>query len=256
MLKIRVIPTLLWKNYGLVKGVGFNSWRRVGSVIPAIKVYNSRDVDELFLFDITATEEKREPDNKSMKDFAIECSVPFTVGGGINKLSQIEHLLKSGADKISINSYSYTRPEIIKEASNMFGSQCVVASIDAKKNTDGQYYCYSDCGKKNTEKKPDEWAKELEQLGCGEILITSINLDGTRKGYDIKLISTVVKAVSVPVIASGGAGNYDHMVYAIRDGGASAVAAASMFHFTDQTPLKAKKKLNESGIPVRDCYRM
>jgi cyclase len=254
MLKIRVIPTLLWKNYSLVKGVGFDSWRRVGSVIPAIKVYNSRDVDELFLFDITATSENREPDDKSIKDFAMECSVPFTVGGGINKLSQIEYLLHSGADKVSINSYSYNRPDIIKESSNTFGSQCIVASIDVKKNTDGQYHCYSNCGKKNTGKKPIEWAKELEQLGCGEILLTSINLDGTRNGYDINLISMITKAVSVPVIASGGAGNYNHMVSAIKDGGASAVAAASIFHFTEKTPLEAKKKMKECGIPVRDYF--
>ena len=256
MLKIRVIPTLLWKNYGLVKGIGFDDQRRVGSVLPAIKVYNSRDVDELFLFDITATNENREPDDKSIKEFAMECTVPFTVGGGINKLSQIEYLLHSGADKISINSYSYNHPKIIKEASNTFGSQCVVASIDIKKNTDGQYYCYSNCGKKNTNKKPIEWAKELEQLGCGEILLTSIDLDGTRNGYDIKLISMVTKAVTVPVIASGGAGNYNHFVSAIKDGGASAVAAASMFHFTEKTPQEAKKKLNENGIPVRDCFKI
>ena len=145
---------------------------------------------------------------------------------------------------------------IVKEASNTFGSQCVVASIDVKKNTDGQYYCYSNCGKKNTNKKPIEWAKELEQLGCGEILLTSIDLDGTRNGYDIKLISMVTKAVSVPVIVSGGAGNYNHFVSAIKDGGASAVAAASIFHFTEKTPQEVKKKLNENGIPVRDCFKI
>ena len=242
MLKTRIIPTLLWKDFGLVKGVEFNSWRRVGSVIPAIKIYNSRDVDELFLFDITATNENREPDEESIKNFAIECSVPFTIGGGIKKLSQIEYLLHSGADKISINSYSYTNPNIIKEASGVFGSQCIVASIDVKKESDGKYYCYSNSGKQNTNKNPVEWAKQLEQLGCGEILLTSINLDGTRNGYDINLISMITKAVSVPVIVSGGAGNYNHMVSAIKDGGASAVAAASIFHFTEKTPLEAKKK--------------
>jgi len=254
MLKTRVIPTLLWKDLGLVKGISFNSWRRVGAVMPAIKIYNSRDVDELILLDITATNNNREPDEEFIKSFASECFVPLTVGGGIKKLSQIEYLLSSGADKISINSYSYKDPNLIKKASNYFGSQCIISSIDYKKTDNKKYSCFSNSGTKNQYKEPVEWAKELEQLGCGEILLTSIDLDGSQKGYNIEIIKKVSDAVKIPVIASGGAGNYEHMISAIKDGGASAVAAASIFHFTDKTPAKAKEAMRNRNIPVRDCF--
>jgi cyclase len=256
MLKTRVIPTMLWKDLSLVKGIGFNSWRRVGSVIPAIKIYNSRDVDELILLDITATIDDREPDEESIKSFASECFVPLTIGGGIKKISQIEYLLSSGADKISINSHSYIDPMFIKNASNYFGSQCIVSSIDFKKLDSEKYACFSNSGKENMNIDPVEWAKKMEQLGCGEILLTSIDLDGSQKGYDIEIIKKVSDAVKIPVIASGGAGNYEHMISAIKDGGASAVAAASIFHFTDKTPAKAKEAMKDKNIPVRDCFKV
>lgn len=255
MLKTRVIPTLLWKDLSLVKGVSFNSWRRVGSVLPAIKIYNSRDVDELMLLDITATLNNREPDENSIKSFASECFVPFTVGGGIKKLSQIEYLLNSGADKVSINSQAYSDPSIIKYASEYFGSQCIVSSIDFKKIDENKYFCFSNSGTLNTLKDPVQWAKQMEELGCGEILLTSIDLDGSQKGYELDMIRKVSEAVSVPVIASGGAGNYDHLISAVIDGGASAVAAASIFHFTSQTPAKAKEAMKEKNIAVRDCFK-
>ena len=256
MLKTRVIPTMLWKDLSLVKGIGFNSWRRVGSVMPAVKIYNSRDVDELILLDITATIDDREPDEQSIKSFASECFVPLTIGGGIKKLSQIEYLLGSGADKISINSQSYIDPTFIKKASDYFGSQCIISSIDFKKMGDKKYSCFSNSGTKDMDKEPIEWAKKMEQLGCGEILLTSIDLDGSQKGYDIELIKKVSEAVTIPVIASGGAGNYEHMIAAIKDGGASAVAAASIFHFTDKTPAKAKEAMKSENIPVRDCFKI
>lgn len=253
MLKVRVIPTLLWKNFGLVKGVGFNSWRRVGTILPAIKVYNTREVDELILVDIMATGEGRDPDYESVGEFSAECFVPLTVGGGITNLGQIRQLLRAGADKVSINTAAYATPELITEAASRFGSQCVVASVDARRHPDGKTECFSHSGAKPTGRDPADWARELEKLGAGEILLTSIDRDGTMRGYDLELIASVARAVKIPVIASGGAGSYGHMVEALRTGHASAVAAASIFHFTQQTPLEAKRHLAGCGLPVRNA---
>lgn len=254
MLKVRVIPTLLWKNFGLVKGIGFDSWRRVGPVLPAIKVYNTRDVDELVLVDITASNEANEPDYESVHDFADECFVPFTVGGGITHIDQVQRLLRAGADKISLNTAAYLQPQLVDETARRFGAQCVVASIDARRLEDGSYRCFSHAGSIATRHDPVTWARELEGRGAGEILITSIERDGTMQGYDLALVEQVARAVNLPVIASGGAGNYEHMRQAIQEAGASAVAAASIFHFTEQTPAEAKKALAAAGIPVRENY--
>ena len=251
MLKIRVIPTLLCKKFGLVKGVGFNSWRRVGSAIPAIKVYNSRDVDELILVDITASIENNKPDHESVSDFANECSVPFTIGGGITDTQQIISLLHAGADKIAINTAAYTNPDLIDAAAKLFGSQCVVVSIDAKRCANGKFRCFSHSATVDTTKSPVDWAREMAGRGAGEILLTSIDLDGTMLGYDLELIGQVSTAVDIPVIASGGAGNYAHMIEAVKNAGASAVAAASMFHFTEQTPAGAKNAMQMAGLPMR-----
>lgn len=251
MLKVRVIPTLLWKNLGLVKGVGFNSWRRVGSVLPSVKVYNLRDVDELILVDITASQDQQPPDHESVSDFSDECFVPLTVGGGINSVDHIVRLLKAGADKVCINSAAYDDASIIDRAAAHFGAQCVIASIDARQVEPGRYECFSHAGTRPTGKDPVAWARELADRGAGEILITSIDLDGTMQGYDLRLVSSIAQAVSIPVIASGGAGSYQDMVLAVKEAGASAVAAASMFHFTEQTPAEAKRHLQQAGIPVR-----
>ncbi len=250
MLKTRIIPTLLWKNYTLVKGIGFDSWRRVGTIIPAIKVYNTRQVDELIIVDIEASKENREPDYLTVSEFSAECFMPLTVGGGITQLAHIRNLLMAGADKISINSAAYTNPDLIQESANTFGSQCIVVSIDVRKEH-GKYICYSHSGTKNTGKEVVQWAKELENLGAGEILITSIENDGTMQGYDIELIKKVSDTVKIPVIAQGGAGSYDDMYQAINHGHAQAVSAASIFHFTESTPLEAKKYLASKGIAVR-----
>ena len=254
MLKVRLIPTLLWKNFGLVKGIGFDSWRRVGPVLPAIKVYNTRDVDELILVDIMACQEGHDPDHHSVSDFSEECAVPFTVGGGVRNLEQILSLLHAGADKVSINTAAYTNPKLIDNAANRFGAQCVIASIDTLRFEDGRYSCFSHSGKINTGIDPVEWAKELADRGAGEILLTSIDRDGTMLGYDLDLVESVAKAVDIPVIASGGAGNYQHMIDVIKNAGASAVAAASIFHFTEQTPACAKDAMQEAGIPVRKNF--
>lgn len=250
MLKVRVIPTLLYKEVGLVKGVGFDSWRRVDTVLPAIKVYNMREVDELIFLDIDATNMGREPDYISIKEFSKECFVPFCVGGGINNIEQIKTLLRCGADKVAINTAAYSNINLISEAANLFGIQCIVVSVDCKKDK-GEYYCYSHSGTKNTGKRVEEWVQEVEKAGAGEILITSIENDGTMEGYDLGLIERVARNVNIPVIASGGAGNYEDMRKAIQVGGASAVAAASIFHFTEQTPKEAKEYLNAVGICTR-----
>lgn len=254
MLKVRVIPTLLWKDYGLVKGIGFNSWRRVGPVLPAIKVYNARDVDELILVDITASLGVQPPDHETIADFSEECSVPLTVGGGIASLEQIVALLRAGADKVSINSTAFADPGLVDRAAARFGAQCIVVSIDARRRAGGGWGCCSHSGTCDTGREPVEWARELVARGAGEILLTSVDRDGTMSGYDLALIESVAAAVDVPVIASGGAGSYAHMVQAVRDTGASAVAAASIFHFTEQTPAGAKDALHEAGVPVRRSF--
>ena len=256
MLKIRVIPTLLWKNVGLVKGVSFNSWRRIGTLMPALKVYNTREVDELILVEISATTEGYEPDYQSIEELAAECFVPLTVGGGIRTTEHIRKLLLAGADKVCINSAAYEVPELIAQGAKRFGSQCIVVSIDARKRQDGSYECFSHSGSRSTQKEPGEWAQTVEALGAGEILITSIDKDGTMEGYDMELIKRVTDCVRIPVIASGGAGSYQDMVQAVVLGKASAIAAASIFHFTHATPLEAKQFLAHKGIAVRDIRVM
>lgn len=254
MLKVRVIPTLLWKQFGLVKGVGFDSWRRVGPVLPAVKVYNQREVDELVLVDIVAHLSSDDPDFESIDEFGQDCFVPLTVGGGITRIDQVQKLLRAGADKVSLNTSAYTRPELVTEIAMRHGAQCVVASIDVRANADRGWMCFSHAGQQATGREVCEWARELESRGAGEILITSIERDGTFQGYDLALIETVVGAVKIPVIASGGAGNYQHMVDAVTQAGASAVAAASMFHYTEQTPAGAKAALAAAGVPVRKAF--
>lgn len=250
MLKVRVIPTLLWKSPGLVKGVRFDSWRRVGALLPAVKIYNARDVDELIIADVSANRSGHPPEPSWVSSFSPYCFVPLTVGGGISQAGQIAGLLRAGADKVSIGTAAYASPQLIEEAARRFGSQCVVVSVDAIRDDDGELLCLSHSGTAATGRKPVEWAKEMRDRGAGEILLTSVDRDGTMQGYDLDLIAGVASAVDIPVIASGGAGNYRHMVEAI-EAGASAVAAASMFHFTEQTPAGAKAALAESGIAVR-----
>ena len=251
MLKIRVIPTLLWKQFGLVKGVGFDSWRRVGPVLPTIKVYNQREVDEIVLVDILAHKSDDDLDFESIEEFGQDCFVPLTVGGGVSHIDQVQRLLRSGADKVSINTAAYVRPELVSEIANRHGGQCVVASIDVRAESKGCWKCYSHAGQKSTGRNVIDWVKESVDRGAGEILITSIERDGTMQGYDLDLIEKVVRAVNIPVIASGGAGSYQHMVDAVLQAGASAVAAASIFHFTELTPAGAKAAMKVAGIPVR-----
>jgi imidazole glycerol-phosphate synthase subunit HisF len=251
MVKIRVMPTLLFKDVGLVKGVGFNSWRRTGSALQAIKVYNMRGVDEIVLVDITATKDGRPPDFAMIDDLADECFMPMTVGGGVKTSDDIGRLLSVGADKVCLNSHALATPELIAEGAKSYGSQCIVVSIDVMRKADGSTEVFSHSGTQPTGLDPVDWAKRAEALGAGEILLTSIDRDGTFSGYDIELTSNVTRAVSIPVIASGGAGNYQHMAEVLEGSGVSAVAAASIFHFTEQTPAEAKKYLASRGHHVR-----
>lgn len=234
-----------------MKGIGFNSWRRVGSLLPAIKVYNTRQVDELIIVDITASADEREPDYEVIDEIADECFVPLTVGGGVKSIEHIKKLLRAGADKVAINSSCFSNPELVSRGADLFGTQCIVVSIDVVKHADGRYECYKNSGKIPTGKNPIDWAREMELRGAGELLITSIHNDGTMKGYDIDLIKSITDTVGIPVIASGGAGKYEDMYQALTTAHASAVAAASIFHFTEQTPLEAKHYLRTKGVLVR-----
>lgn len=249
--KIRVIPTLLYKDVGLVKGVGFNSWRRVGSAMQAIKVYNIREVDELILLDITATREGRSPDFTMVDELADECFMPLTVGGGVRTIDDVQKLLRFGADKVALNTAAVENPELIRQIAQRFGTQCVVVSIDARRTSDGSYEVFTNSGANPTGQDPVSLARTVASLDAGEILLTAIDRDGTMEGYDIELIKRVSDAVNIPVIASGGAGCYEHMAQVLRQTKASAIAAASMFHFTHQTPLEAKRYLWERGFNVR-----
>jgi cyclase len=255
VLKVRVIPTLLWKQFGLVKGVGFDSWRRVGSVLPAIKVYNQREVDELVLVDIVAHMSEDELDFESIDEFGRDCFVPLTVGGGIRRIEQVQKLLRAGADKVSVNTAAYARPELVSEIAKRHGAQCVIVSIDVRGNSsEGVWRCFSHAGQQETGRNLREWAAEVEDRGAGEILVTSIERDGTLQGYDLAMVEAVAHSVKIPVIASGGAGSYQHMIDVVKKAGASAVAAASIFHFTEQTPAGAKAAMGAAGIPVRRNY--
>ncbi|MBN1800508.1 MAG: imidazole glycerol phosphate synthase subunit HisF [Candidatus Lokiarchaeota archaeon] len=251
MLKVRIMPTLLYKDTTLVKGVSFDSWRRIGYLMQAIKVYNIRQVDELVFMDITATKQSRAPDFNLVDDFADDCFMPLTVGGGIKTIDDVRKLLAKGADKVSVCTSAVINPSLISNIASEFGSQCVVVSIDVKKHENGIYEVFTESGTKPSGLDPLDFAIEMENRNAGEILLTSIDRDGTMSGYDIDLIKSVANSVSIPVIASGGAGNYQHMLEAIKIGNADAVAASSIFHFTEQTPLEAKYYLKDKGINVR-----
>jgi cyclase len=250
MLKTRIIPTLLYKNVGLVKGVGFNSWRRVGSALQSIRVYNMRGVDELIFLDIAATPDMTRPDFLQIDELADNCFMPMTVGGGVRTLEDIRDLLAVGADKVAINTAALEMPDLIRAGAAEFGSQCIVISIDVS-GKDGRNEVMSHCGTTTTGRDPVEWAKRATELGAGEILLTSIERDGAMNGYDLDLVRSVSEAVGVPVIAAGGCGTYEHMAQVLSGSRAAAVAAASMFHFTEQTPREAKKYLAERGFHVR-----
>ncbi len=247
MLKIRIMPTLLSDGTKLIKGESFDSWRGIGSPLQAVRLFNMREVDELIFLDIRATDQDRPPDFALISSLADSCFVPFAVGGGVRSMEDARGLLKAGADKVVLNSAAVENPALVSELVQQFGSQCIVVSIDVRSGKNVTIHS----GKKETDKNVIEFAKEVEKAGAGEILLTSVERDGTMQGYDLPLIKSVSDAVSIPVIASGGAGTYEHMAQALKEGGASAIASSSMYHFTGQTPLLAKQYLHDLGFKVR-----
>jgi cyclase len=249
-LKTRLIPIILFSDYKAVKTIQFANPRNVGSPVSNVKIYSRQKVDELIFLDINAYKENRGPFFEIVEDVIEESFMPLTIGGGIQNLNDIERLLKLGADKVSINTYS-VKPDLIKDSANAFGSQCIVVSVDVKKNSDGRYEVYVGCGKKGTGQSPVSFCKRMQDSGAGEILFTSIDHEGLMKGYDLQLIRLVAEAVTIPVIANGGAGNSQHFVDAVVEGDASAVAASSLFHFTDQSPVAARIYMREKGLNVR-----
>lgn len=252
MLKTRIIPILLFKNpeIGLVKSIQFNRMRTVGNPVNAARVYNSRNVDELIFLDIGARRDSRPINLRAVKEIFNECFMPLTVGGKVESLTDVRTLLLAGADKVSVNTAAIENPYLISEIATSYGNQCIVVSIDAKKTPDG-YKVFSHAGQYPTGLDPVSWAKQAEKLGAGEILINSVDRDGTMTGYDIQLVRMVAAAVKIPVIAAGGAGEPDHFVQVIKKTGVSAVAAASIFHFTQYTPQSVKLDMQTAGIPVR-----
>ena len=250
MLKIRIIPCLDVKNGRVVKGVNFVNLVDAGDPVEAAQAYDEAGADELCFLDITASHENRSILLDVVKRTAEKCFMPLTVGGGVRTNEDIKMLLDSGADKVSINTSAITNPNFIKEASEAFGSQCIVVAIDAKINNDG-WQIFTHGGREPTGLDPIDFAKKAESLGAGEILLTSMDRDGTKKGYDTALLNKITKTLEIPVIASGGVGNIDHLIDGIKEGGASAVLAASIFHFGEITIKEVKDKLSEEGLSVR-----
>ena len=249
MLKNRIIPTLLLKNMGLVKDLSFKSERRVGSVLPQVKVYNMREVDELIILDVNGSLNQNIISINEVEQFSKFNFVPLTVGGGITSLDQISVLLSKGADKVCINSSAYINKKFVKSAVKQFGSQCIVGSVDYKV-LDGKNICFSHSGQKNENLVLKDWITELIDLGIGELLLTSIFHDGKMDGFDFHTIKEISQIVDIPLIASGGASSYDDFLKCFQLG-CDAVAAASIFHFTELTPHGAKIFLKENNVPVR-----
>lgn len=231
MLRTRVIPVLLLKNAGLVKTRKFKEPKYVGDPINAVRIFNDKEVDELVFLDISATPQKKEPNFELIKDIATEAFMPFAYGGGITNLDQIEKLINLGGEKVVLNTIAVQTPDLVTKAAEIFGNQSIVVSIDVKKSLFGGKKIYTHCGEKKVAKSYIDFAKEMEQRGAGEIIINSIDNDGMMQGYDIHMIKEVSQAVTIPVVASGGAGKLDDFRKAVKEGGASAVAAGSMFVF-------------------------
>ncbi|MEI6071741.1 MAG: imidazole glycerol phosphate synthase subunit HisF [Verrucomicrobiae bacterium] len=251
MLSKRVIPCLDVTDGRVVKGTKFLELRDAGDPVECAKMYDEQGADELVFLDITASSDGRATMVSVVRRTAEQCFMPLTVGGGIRTVEDFRTMLRAGADKVSVNTSALERPELISEGARAFGSQCVVVAIDAKRDAPGRWRVHTHGGRRPTERDAVEWAVEAERLGAGEILLTSMDADGTCGGYDLALTRAVGSAVGIPVIASGGAGGLEHLADVLEKGGADAVLAASIFHFGKFTVDDAKNHLAGRGIPVR-----
>jgi cyclase len=251
MLKARVIPCLDVKDGRVVKGVNFVALRDAGDPVEQAKIYDAAGADELTFLDITASSDNRGIILDVVRATAEQCFMPLTVGGGVRSLDDIRKLLLAGADKAAMNTAAVTRRDLVKDAAEKFGSQCIVVAIDAKATAPGKWEIFTHGGREPTGLDAIDYAKEVTALGAGEILLTSMDKDGTRSGFDIALTRAISDAVSIPVIASGGVGNLDHLVAGVKAGHASAVLAASIFHFGEYTVAQAKAYMRAHGVDVR-----
>ncbi len=251
MLKTRIIPCLDVKNGRVVKGVNFVDLIDAGDPVEQAKVYDAQGADELTFLDITATSDNRETIYDAVKRTAEQVFMPLTVGGGVRAMEDIRKLLSAGADKVSINSAAVKNPEFVREAANKCGSQCIVVAIDAKSDGKDGWEVFTHGGRQGTGIDAVKWAQRMAEYGAGEILLTSMDRDGTKQGFNIVLTRAVADAVKVPVIASGGVGNLQHLVEGVTEGHASAVLAASIFHFGEYTVRQAKEAMDRAGIAVR-----
>ena len=250
MLKNRIIPCLDVKNGRVVKGINFIDLKDAGDPVEQAKIYSDGGADEICFLDITASNENRDTIYEVVERTSKKCFVPLTVGGGVRSIEDISKLLNCGADKVSINTAAVKDPKVVVESSKKFGSQCIVVAIDAKQNGD-KWEVFTHGGRKNTKLDAIEFAKKMEDSGAGELLVTSMDRDGTQVGFDINLTSKISSKVNIPLIASGGVGNLDHLVEGIKLGNASAVLAASIFHYGKYSVREAKEYLDSKGIPVR-----
>jgi imidazole glycerol-phosphate synthase subunit HisF len=252
MLTKRIIPCLDVKEGRVVKGIQFVELRDAGDPVELARFYDEQGADELVFLDISASHEGRKTMVDVVKSVASELAIPFTVGGGINSLEDMKKILRAGADKVSLNTAAVLNPSVIKEGADFFGSQCIVVAIDAKfDEVWGTWRVYTHGGRKPTDKKVVHWAKEAAELGAGEILLTSMDSDGEKNGFDLELTKAVSEAVTIPVIASGGAGNADHFEDAFLKGKADAALAASIFHYKETSVYEVKSFLREKGVLVR-----
>ena len=250
MLKNRIIPCLDVKNGRVVKGINFVGLKDAGDPVEQAKIYSDGGADEICFLDITASNENRDTIFDVVRETSKKCFVPLTVGGGVRSVEDINKLLNCGADKVSINTAAVQNPDVVEQSSKKFGSQCIVVAIDAKKNND-RWEIYTHGGRNSTGIDAIEFASNMEKRGAGELLITSMDRDGTQIGYDIDLMSTISSKVNIPIIASGGVGDLEHLVDGIKLGKASAVLAASIFHYGKYSIKEAKEYLVSKGIPVR-----